>query len=152
MRFIADSMLGSLAKWLRIFGYDALYDSTWNKEKMINLGLREDRTILTKDTSILKKLGLKILFVTGNSIEEQLKCVIKNFSLKIDEEMLFTRCTICNVLSKIIPREEIKDKVPPFVYQTQNEFRVCPKCNRIYWAGTHIDSVRKMLDAVISHK
>jgi len=62
--------------------------------------------------------------------------------------MIFVRCTICNTLSKIVPKEEVKNRVPPYVYSTQNEFRICPKCNRIYWPGTHLENVKKMIEVL----
>ena len=147
--FIADSMLGSLAKWLRVFGYDVLYEPTWKKEEMINLSLREGRIILTRDTHLINKIGLKVLLIKENGIEKQLRQVVNELSLKIDKEMIFVRCTICNVLTNVVPKEEIKDRVPPYVYSTQNEFRLCPKCNRIYWAGTHLESVQKMIENLL---
>lgn len=70
---------------------------------------------------------------------------MNELSLKINKEMIFVRCTICNVLARVVPKEEIKDKVPPYVYSTQEVFRICPKCNRIYWAGTHLESVKKII-------
>ena len=145
MKFIADSMLGSLAKWLRIFGYDVLYEPAWKKEEMINLSLRDDRIILTRDTHLTKKIGLKVFFVEEDGLEKQLNQIIKELSLTLNESMIFVRCTTCNTLSKIIPKEEVKDRVPTYVYSTQDEFRICPKCNRIYWAGTHLESVKKMI-------
>ncbi|PIU50742.1 hypothetical protein COS91_08135 [Candidatus Desantisbacteria bacterium CG07_land_8_20_14_0_80_39_15] len=150
MKFIADSMLGTLAKWLRIFGYDVLYEPTWKKENMINLSLREGRIILTRDTHLTKKIGLKVLLIKEDGVENQLKQVINELSLTIDESMIFTRCTICNVLLKIVPKQETKDKVPSYVYSTQNEFRLCQNCNRIYWSGTHLESVKRRGDGLFS--
>jgi len=150
VKFIADSMLGSLAKWLRIFGFDVLYEPTWKKEEMVTLSLREGMTILTRDTHLIKKIGLKVLLIKENGIKNQLNQVINELNLTIDKSMIFVRCTICNTLSKVVPKEEVKNKVPPYVFSAREEFRICPKCNRIYWAGTHMESVQKIVDKFTS--
>jgi len=152
MKFICDSMLGTLAKWLRIFGYDVLYNPAWKREELINISLREDRIILTRGTSLIKKIGLKVVHIEKDGLENQLKQLVKQLSLRLTESSIFERCTICNVICKTVKKEEVRDRVPAYVYQTQNEFRICPVCTRIYWPGTHIESVQKMIKTILKNE
>ena len=145
MLFIVDSMLGRLAKWLRVLGFDTLYKPDWKKEDMILRSLREKRVILTRNTKLSKSAGLQVFFLGDTEVKNQINQIIKELNLKIDKSSIFIRCTICNEIAVSAPKEQVKDRVPEFVYNTQKEFRICPGCKRIYWAGTHSESVAKMI-------
>lgn len=136
MKFIADDMLGKLAKWLRILGYDTVYYQTQNDNELIEIAHQENRILLTRDTQLSRNWLVPTLLIKKETIEEQLKEVIQRFKLEI-ENALFSRCPKCNTLLREIKKDEIKDKIPEFVYQTYNEFWTCPTCKRYYWAGTH---------------
>ncbi|MEK7805847.1 MAG: Mut7-C RNAse domain-containing protein, partial [Planctomycetota bacterium] len=62
---------------------------------------------------------------------------------------IFTRCLVCNGLLEPVAKEKIKDKVPPYVYSTQDEFDICPQCGRIYWSGTHRVKMLGMLGEIM---
>ena len=57
----------------------------------------------------------------------------------------FTLCLECNQPLVERSREEVKDRVPPYVYKTQNQYMECPACHRIYWRGTHWETMVKKL-------
>jgi hypothetical protein len=42
-RFVADVMLGKLAKWLRIAGYDVLYSNRYTDDELISVSRNENR-------------------------------------------------------------------------------------------------------------
>ena len=44
-----------------------------------------------------------------------------------------------------VDKEAVFERVPPFVYLTQQRFAICPACNRVYWHGTHADDMLKRL-------
>jgi len=54
-RFIVDTNVGGLARWLRMVGYDALFISDIDDEGLIAIGLKEKRVVLTKDTQLMKR-------------------------------------------------------------------------------------------------
>lgn len=142
VKFLVDFMLGRLCKWLRILGYDAAYFNSLNKNTIIYQSLKEGRILLTRDHRLSKNKALKVLLVDSDNYEKQIQQVLKELNLKVDPEKMFTRCCLCNTILEPINKEKVKDKVPPFVYQTQKNFSYCSTCQKIYWPGTHWDLMR----------
>ncbi|MCJ7578277.1 MAG: Mut7-C RNAse domain-containing protein [candidate division Zixibacteria bacterium] len=146
LKFICDDNLGKLAKWLRTLGYDTLFELTIEDGEMVSLALKEDRIILSRDTKLSRfKIKDKYLLIQSEKPLEQLKQVIDHFKLKIDKDNLFSRCMVCNQPLQEIKKEKIKDRLHPYVYQTQENFVYCSVCDRIYWAGTHVEKMAKKL-------
>jgi len=135
-RFVADVMLGKLARWLRILGYDTLYDRKASDGELIDLATREDRILLTSDRELLRHRKAQKFFVSSARWQDQLREVTAEFGFNRDA--LFTRCVECNSRLEFIDKEQVKGKVPAYVYETQAEFVGCRICQRIYWAGTHL--------------
>jgi len=135
IHFLADSMLGTLAKWLRIMGYDTVYDPALDDNALVRLARAEGRILLTRDTALLQRKGIQCLFIASEVLTEQLAQVMQTFSLHVDSP--FTRCPVCNSPLEDVPKHEAWGQVPPFVFQTQDRFCLCPECNRFYWRGTH---------------
>jgi hypothetical protein len=138
-RFLADSMLGKLARWLIILGYDAAYGGEAGRpdSSLQEQAKSEGRVFLTRDTRIPRVAGLRMLVVRPTRFEDQLRFVLKVLELKPDRQRLFTRCTYCNEALDSVPREEALAQVPPMVRELQTEFWRCAKCRRMYWGGTH---------------
>ncbi|NJE41649.1 Mut7-C RNAse domain-containing protein [Thermococcus sp. GR6] len=137
MRFIADMMLGRLARWLRLYGYDTLYGIEDDNE-ILRIALEEGRIILTRDSGLAgaaKRLGAEVILIHSNSLEEQVK-ELKEHGLEFKD--LFptnARCPKCNGLIRPIRKGEIRDKVPSSVYANYDEFYICESCGQIYWPG-----------------
>jgi len=149
LKFMADSMLGRLARWLRILGYDVVYEHSISDNDLIARALRENRIILTMDRELANRKSAKnALLLRSDDYKEQLKHVITHY--KIDcESHIFSRCLLCNERLDSIEKEKIKDKVPPYVYATHYEFDICPQCRRVYWSGTHRCNILKKLDEIV---
>ncbi len=141
-------MLGRLAKWLRILGYDALYFTGEKRSDLIIMSLREERVIITRDSHLGKRQGFNRLILDSDIVGRQLKRVIEYFHLSADSKKIFTRCVICNRLLEKIPKEESKEKVPPYVFKHQDKFMNCPSCQKIYWQGSHWEKVNKILGEI----
>jgi uncharacterized protein with PIN domain len=138
MKFIADVMLGRLAKRLRLRGFDVLYDRTLNDNEIIRLSLEQDRVILTRDKALSDRpLAKNHLFINSDLVQEQGEQVLSSFPLDMNIIPL-TRCSECNEPLDRIEREEARDLVPLHVYENKNLFLRCPRCKRIYWHGTHV--------------
>jgi len=133
MRLIADMMLGRLARWLRLYGYDTVYGIK-DDNRIIEIAEKEERIILTRDEELAKRAKNAIL-IKSNKFEEQIRQLMElgfTFNELFPEN---ARCPKCNGLIKEIPKEKIKDKVPPGVYEKYNKFYICTECGQIYWPG-----------------
>jgi len=150
MKFIADCMVGKLARWLRLLGFDVAYYSRIDDDELIALARKERRIILTRDHELLKKahriksLQKKTLLIESERWEEQVEQVLNHFQLrqKIDPN---SRCLECNQKLKFLPKTRAKNLVPPFVYEKADSFALCPSCGRVFWKGTHFRDMEKKL-------
>ena len=149
LKFIVDQNVGKLAKWLRTMGYDALFFNSGDDSRMIATALAEGRVMLTRDTQIMKRRivtsgRLKAILIQSDEPERQMRQVIDSLSLDCQFRP-FTICLECNHLLVERDKQQIKDLVPPYVFQTQSQFMECPACHRIYWRGTHWQAMTRRL-------
>ena len=140
-RFLADRMLGRLVKWLRILGYDTAYLPQLSPQGLIREGRQQGRIILTRDTRVLRqKDAPQVVFIHHDLFRDQIKQVMAICQLD-PLTRLFTRCGECNALLAEVKKEEVYNRVPEYVWQTQTEFHQCPGCRRLYWGATHREHV-----------
>jgi len=149
LRFIVDNNVGKLAKWLRIMGYNTLFFNGSNDSRMIAIALAEERAVLTKDTQIMKRRvvtsgRLKAILIQSDEPELQIYQVIDSLHLDCQFKP-FTICLECNQPLLEKSKQQVKDLVPPYVFQTQSQYMECPTCHRIYWRGTHWQAMTKKL-------
>ena len=136
-KFVADVHLGRLTRYLRMMGFDVYYRNDLEDNEIVDISLKEKRTILTKDLGILKRNEVTHgYWIRSTKLEEQVKEALKRFDLQ-KEIKEFSRCIECNELLKPVKKEMIIKQLPPKVAQSQNEFFHCPSCNKVYWKGTH---------------
>lgn len=148
-RFIADAMLGKLAKWLRILGIDVAYERSIENQVLIRYAKSEDRDILTRNKHLAGRRwggSLRFMIIEEDHLSGQLRQFFHEYGPPIKREIL-SRCIRCNEPLISIPRKKASAHVPPFVYHTQQRFFRCPNCARIYWPGTH---QKRMWDAMNS--
>ncbi|MDZ7294496.1 MAG: Mut7-C RNAse domain-containing protein [candidate division KSB1 bacterium] len=142
MKFAVDVMLGKLAKWLRIIGYDAEYSRSWTDAELRSKATSEQRLVLTRDKALANSLKPgRSLFIESQQVREQFRQVVEAFDLDT-EQGLFTLCTICNRRVEPVSLETVGDQVAGFVRHHQRSFWRCPQCGRIYWEGSHIVNAR----------
>lgn len=153
MKFLVDSNVGRLARWLRIAGFDTLFINGIDDNRLVRIALSEGRVLLTKDTQIMKRRlvtsgRLKVILIESDEVKAQLHQVVKTLNLS-NQLRPFTICLECN--QPLVPkeREEIKGLVPPYVYQTKTQYMQCPNCQRIYWQGTHWQRMSKELERIV---
>ena len=146
IKFFCDDNLGRLAKLLRTLGYDTRFQLTIEDGELVSLVLKEDRIILSRDTKLSRfKIKDRCLLIQSEKPLEQLKQVVDHLKLKIAKDLLFSRCLVCNEPLQKMEKENIKDRLYPYVYQTQENFVYCSVCDRIYWPATHVERMTKKL-------
>jgi hypothetical protein len=145
-RFLVTRDCGRLARWLRLFGYDAAFCDSNDTAIIYQRAYNEKRTVLTRSSKVKQASLFKVVRIFSPVLEEQLRQLASEIGLKINKGDAFTRCNICNVEVGSVDKAEIKDEVPPFVYGRCDEFHRCPSCKRIYWEATHWQRAQKLID------
>jgi len=132
-KFMVDRMLGSLAKWLRILGYDSRYDNNLTDEKIIEAAKSEGRIMLTRDRELAGKGGG--FFLATTDLDEQLSVVSERFSLTYGADR--RRCSVCNGKLASIDEQRAKELIPAKSFEVAKEYWACESCGKAYWNGTH---------------
>jgi uncharacterized protein with PIN domain len=145
-RFVLDAHLGTLARHLRMAGFDCLYRNDYRDSELITAALAEHRIILTRDKGLLKqRLVTHGYYVRSTEPGEQLREVVRALQLETGLRP-FTRCRECNAELHDVPKTEVLARLPEKVRGAYDRFQLCPGCGRIYWEGTHYARLRRMLD------
>jgi len=145
MKFIVDCMLGKLAKWLKILGFDVIFFSKAEDDDLLHLARREGRTLVSKDHALLRRAkGVKALYIESEIWEEQVRQVLDHFDLRAKVRP-YSRCLECNALLKPLPKSKAVNLVAPFVFERARSFALCLSCGRVYWQGTHYGDMEAKL-------
>ncbi len=149
-RFLADAMLGRLARWLRALGYDAAHDPELDDEALVRLAFEERRTLLTRDRRLCDEWRIQGCVVLGaRKPAGQLREVADRFELDRDwRRRLFSRCMVCNTPLEPAGAEAVDDAVPSGPHAPDGPFARCPACGRVYWEGQHTRRMRRFLARV----
>jgi uncharacterized protein len=136
-------MLGSLARWLRILGYDTLFDPALDDHQLARLALAQGRVLLTRDRALAQKRGVRTLLIENEQLDDQIRQVLADLQLEPDRS--FSRCPVCNELLESIDRKAAQNRVPAYVARTHKNFKHCPGCGRVYWRGSHWQKMDEQL-------
>lgn len=145
---IVDSMLGSLAKWLRLMGIDTLYVNESDISTIESLALKTGRIIITRTQKFKERKNIETVVLKEKTLKSQIKELIKKLNIKKSIKFL-SRCSLCNSLLLEVEKERIEEKVPPYVFKTQDRFLQCPDCQKIYWQGTHYKNIKKRIESIL---
>lgn len=154
-KFLADSMLGKIARWLIILGYDASYAKKGEDDdlRLLERARKENRVFLTRDTRIPDVVGLRKIVIREQRFEDQLKRVIEEAGLKPASADFFKRCTLCNRALDPVRREDVLSELPKKVRGLDTDFHRCAACGRLYWTGTHVrNTIEKLRRSGILEK
>ena len=133
-KLLVDAMLGRLAKWLRLLGYDAEYWRDGSDEALMARAQAEGRLIVTRDTGLAGRRGAHALLIRAEDLEGQ---IAEARAALGGTPQPFTRCGECNGELVSLSHAEARDLTPPYVWHTQQEFRRCDRCGHVYWKGSH---------------
>jgi uncharacterized protein len=149
-RFVADGHLGRLARNLRLFGFDIVYDQNADDRQLLEVMARENRALLTRDRRLLMHAIVQHGYCPrSQDADEQTIEVIRRFNLS---ELIapFTRCLRCNVPLEAAAKADIIDKLEPLTKIYYDQFRRCPGCKQIYWSGSHFPKLQKRIEEIRS--
>jgi uncharacterized protein with PIN domain len=147
VRFIADGMLGKLARWLRMLGQDVEYFNQLEDAELMAKAKKEHRVLLTRDLELYQRATAKNIdaFYVGKTEAEKLAELAKRFGIPLQIDLKLSRCPKCNTQIKETPKDELAGKVKEKTFHYYNEFWECPKCGSIYWQGAHWGRIRATL-------
>jgi uncharacterized protein with PIN domain len=140
---LLDAMLGRLATWLRLMGYDAAYLADTDDIEVVRQARAESRVILTRDRGLAARRGVEALLIDSQTLGEQLAQV--KAEIGPPAQPLTPRCSVCNTALQPLSREAASGRVPPYIWRTKQTFKHCPGCHRVYWAGTHWTAIQQQL-------
>lgn len=145
-RFVLDNHLGRLAAYLRMLGFDCLYQIRFDDEQMAKLVQEEDRILLTRDRRLLMRKAVTHGYCLRSLDSlEQLSEVIRRFDLK-ERIRPFHRCLRCNHPLEPVSKEVVLDRLEPLTRLYFDEFQICPACQQIYWKGSHFERMQSLIE------
>ncbi len=150
LRFIADAMLGRLARWLRILGFDTEHEPDIADAELVRRGIAGDRVILTRDRSLpVEWSAPAVHVVAATATHAQLREVVAVFELAPGAR-LFTRCSRCNAPLVRAAGRDLIGRVPPRILASGVRLRRCPRCERVYWRGSHADRMERVAVQILA--
>ena len=146
--FLADRMLGKLARWLRIMGYDTEYAEEVDDSTLARVASEKGRILLTRDRALHSRKSVRSIYISAADPEEQLRALAFSCHLVFDETRM--RCSLCNGIIVCVPRDQAAGRVPDGVLARHSRFYVCGKCGKIYWRGSHWDRIMTVMNGVVA--
>lgn len=152
--FICDSMLGRLAKKLRMLGFDTLFVPDADIPALLDMAALYKRIVLTRRGAFLKMplpAAVSHIFIRSNDPAKQLEQVMASCGLNETDLTPFSMCLRCNARLMPISKQEAVGQVPDYVLSTVADFSACPQCGRIFWKGTHYNRMAEGLKKKEKH-
>jgi uncharacterized protein with PIN domain len=153
--FLADAMLGDIARKLRILGYDTTYIKDTSDSCVLQAALKEKRILLTRDKELFKRVvkrGIQgILLEKQDETDNIAYALTKNKIYRVSFDARTARCSLCNGILEPRSSTEVKRRLPRKVVNTHNKFFQCSDCGKAYWEGSHISRLH-MLAQKINNK
>lgn len=143
--FVVDAALGRLAKWLRIAGFDTIYDPTLSLA-IAKFHIEAGKTLLTRKITLFDILkGENVIHIQSDHYQEQLREVIQATGLESKHLRPFSRCTVCNLSTANVSRTAVAERVPDYILENIDTFFICHGCMRVYWRGSHSSNILAVL-------
>jgi uncharacterized protein with PIN domain len=151
-RFVLDNHLGRLAAYLRMLGFDCLYQNHFDDKEMAEIVQKEERILLTRDRRLLMRKAVTHGYCLRSLDSlEQLSEVIRRFELK-ERIRPFHRCLRCNHPLEPVAKEAVLDRLEPLTRLYFDEFQICPACQQIYWKGSHYERMQGLIEQMRENK
>ncbi len=142
-RFSADEMLGSLARWLRLMGYDTLYEKNSSDTNILQRARLEGRILLTRDKKLAERANIGGLYINARELDDQIRQVWMAYGLSFDEDL--SRCANCNGELMTVSKDAASERVPEGALRSNEQFYQCRSCGKFYWKGSHWKNIRNRM-------
>jgi len=145
-RFLCDAMLGTLATYLRMCGYDTAYALDCGLEAddaLLEWARSEDRTLVTRSQRLADRAEDAIHVAAHEPLEQVRE--LREAGLEVSLPAEPTRCSRCNGRLVGAVDEPRPDYAPP---PTERPAWRCVDCGQFYWRGSHWEDVGERLDSV----
>jgi uncharacterized protein len=151
LRFVVDGMLGGLARWLRMLGYETEYDSKMDDSTLLHESQQDGTILLTRDEELhsrARSKGIVSVLVPGESEEVRLAELVKSLGISLEIDMTATRCPECGSELTEISKEDASSSVPSASLRLYEKFWRCTRadCAKTYWVGSHWRNIRQTLE------
>jgi uncharacterized protein with PIN domain len=149
LKFLADGMLGKLARWLRILGNDVIYSVEFDDSELLELAKKDERVLLTKDLKLYKRAisrGSDYYYVEGKTEPDRIAEVAKRYSLPLVIDMDESHCPICNTKLAAASKEQLQNELEKNTFTYYSKFWKCSNCRQIYWQGAHWTQINNTLN------
>lgn len=147
-RFVLDVHLGRLASYLRMLGFDAVYENQFDDAKLAHLAGEQDCILLTRDVGLLKRSAVQRgYWLRETNPIRQLREVVDRYHLE-DAIAPFTRCMHCNATLVPADKDAVRHRLPPQTAELFDEFQSCLRCQRVYWKGSHHERMQGLIDSL----
>ncbi len=146
LTFACDAMLGRLARWLRLAGFDTAYAPGLADRALAGQARAEQRWLLTCDRRLAAVAGPRALLLRARTTGEQVAELRDRLPLTVHPGLFLTRCSCCNTPLESVPGAAVRDRVPPYVAVHAGRFMACRGCGKVYWPGTHVGKIARTLE------
>ena len=148
MKFLADSMLGKLSRWLRMLGNDVTYSIELGDPELLEVAKKEKRILLTRDLELYQRATARSIdayFVEGKSEVERLAELAKRYGIALEIDMEKSHCPVCNTKLQATPKEQLSGELKKNTFTYYDKFWKCPNCGQVYWQGAHWKQINNTL-------
>jgi uncharacterized protein with PIN domain len=151
IRFATDRTLGKLARWLRLLGFDTVFENEIEGNRFLKR-IRPGTILLTRTRKVKEALGAsqRFVFIESNDTREQLRQVVDELGIEMQDTRPFSRCLKCNVVIEEIDKDQICGQVPDYIWENNTIFQYCPECNKIYWPVSHTERSLERIREIFS--
>jgi uncharacterized protein with PIN domain len=148
VRFVSDGHLGKLTRNLRLLGFDVAYSARADDRELLDIMARENRALLTRDRRLLMHSIVRHGYCPrSQNGDEQTAEVLCRFNL-VGLIAPFTRCLRCNAALQDASKADVIEDLEPLTKIYYDQFRRCPGCGQIYWAGSHFQKLTKRIESI----
>ena len=144
-RFLVDVMVGKLATYLRMCGYDTEYVQEEGIEADDEIRQRAQSTgrrLLTRDRALAERTDGAVL-LASREIEGQLT-ELHDHGIAIELPTQPRRCSVCNGRVDRIDPDQRPDHAPDSVSHVWQ----CESCDHHFWKGSHWERLRETIAAI----